>query len=119
MNLVRSVLALGLTLVLLQSCAGGDPCSRTSPCPNDTPPTQAQRTQCRAEVDANRSAACFNESLALQNCFLDATTCGGNGTTDGNATLTKFTNTCSRQIGDVNACCARTPTSTVCQSSDG
>lgn len=103
-----------LLLTLGAGACASDPCSRTSPCPNDTPPTQAQRDQCRATLQANSSAACYNEGLAFVNCTQDNTVCGGDGMTDPALTTTRVTNNCVNQRANLLACCTRNTTSTVC-----
>ena len=74
----------------LMGCGGGDICSRNSPCPNDTPPTQADRDQCKATFAANQSAACYSETTAWIGCGIDNTVCGGDGKTDANLSATKI-----------------------------
>lgn len=98
----------------LIGCAS-DPCGRSSPCPNDTPATQAQRNQCRATFQANSSSPCYAEAVALTNCSLDNVVCGGDGKTDAALTSTAIQNNCTSQRANYVACCTRNPTSTACQ----
>ncbi len=110
--LVRT--ALVAAAVLFVAGCGGDLCGRNSPCPNDTPSTQAQKDQCRAQLNANQSAPCYNEAIAIGTCFLDNITCGGDGKTDAQLTATKATNNCTNQQANLTACCVKNPSSTVC-----
>jgi hypothetical protein len=104
-------LALGITAT---ACAT-DPCSRNSPCPNDTPPTQAERDQCRATLNAQSSSVCYSDALAYINCQLDNVVCGGDGMTDPALSDTRAQNNCSNQRANIVACCTRNPSATVCQ----
>lgn len=111
LSLISFVLAASSALV---GCAS-DPCGRNSPCPNDTPPTQSQREQCRATFQANSSSPCYSEAVALSNCSIDNTVCGGDGKTDSALSATAARNNCSNQTANYVACCTRNPTASACQ----
>lgn len=112
MNARTTLFAL-LTTLGLVAC-GGDICNRNSPCPNDTPPTMAERDQCRATLQANASSACYNEVVAYANCRADNVVCGGDGRTDPTLTETRVTNNCANQRANALACCTRNPSATAC-----
>lgn len=105
-----------LFLIVVGALAGcaADPCSRPVPCPNDTPPTQADRDQCRAQLQANSSSACYSDMIAYANCQMDNTVCGGDGRADSALSATRATNNCSNQLANALACCTRNPTATAC-----
>jgi hypothetical protein len=109
----RGVFA-GLVLSALLAACTTDPCARSSPCPNDTPPTQAQRDQCRTQLQSYTNQQCYSEAVALVNCQLDNIACGTDGHTDATATQTRVQNNCRDQTANVTSCCIRNPTSTVC-----
>ncbi len=109
----RSMLVVAFALALA-GCGGGDFCSRNSPCPNDTPATQAERETCRSLFDANKSAPCYAEFVAVANCQVDNLVCGGDGKTDGALSATKAQNNCTNQIANASSCCIKNPNSTVC-----
>ncbi len=108
-------IGLALALGISAAACATDPCSRTSPCPNDTPPTQAERDQCRATLTAQSNSACYGEVIAYVNCRLDNTVCGGDGMTDSALTDTRAQNNCANQRADALACCTRNPSATACQ----
>ena len=110
----RTVVLTMAAVVGVLACGGSDPCSRTSPCPNDTPPTQSERDQCKATLTANQSAACYSEGVSYLNCTIDNTVCGGDGKTDGQLSLTKAENNCTNQKANLSSCCIKNPNSTVC-----
>ncbi|MEI8255364.1 MAG: hypothetical protein WCJ30_06785 [Deltaproteobacteria bacterium] len=97
----------------LAGCAP-DLCGRPAPCPNDTPPTQADRDQCRATLQANSTSACYNEMLSYANCAAENNVCGGDGHTDSALTATRVNNNCSNQLGTAVACCTRNPAASAC-----
>ncbi len=110
-RMVWLAIALGISAT---ACAT-DPCSRTSPCPNDTPPTQSERDQCRATLSAQSSSACYAEAVAYFNCSIDNTVCGGDGMTDPALSATRAQNNCANQRANAVACCTRNPSATACQ----
>ena len=112
MTLRMSILA-ALTVGLV-GCGGGNFCDRSSPCPNDTMSTPAQRDQCKQTLQANANSACYAESLAYLNCLADQRTCGSNGQTDPVLTGTKVTNNCTMQTVAAQTCCTKNPTATAC-----
>lgn len=97
---------------------GADPCSKSSPCPNDTPATLAQRDQCRANNSAHINSPCYVEAVTALNCESDNVVCGATGRTDPTLTSIRVQNTCRVQVSNLLACCVRNPTSSVCSSSD-
>jgi hypothetical protein len=97
------------------SCGGGDYCTRAAPCPNDTPSTQAQITQCHAEQQANANAPCYSDAMASINCVFDNAVCGGNGQFDAVLSATKYENNCTNQKANLLSCCTKNPNSTVCR----
>jgi hypothetical protein len=111
---LRLVLVLSSVVFSAACGASADPCSRNSPCPNDTPATQAERDQCKAQLNANANAACYSDYLSYANCYLDQTVCGGNGQSDTTLTATKAMNNCTNQRANLSSCCIKNPNSTVC-----
>ena len=107
--------AIVVALAVTSLGCGGNICSRNSPCPNDAQRTQAQRDQCQATLDAYAGAACFNEVLDLENCYMDNQVCGADGTTDTNLSNTKATTNCTNPSANLSACCVKNPASTACK----
>jgi hypothetical protein len=100
--------------VMLAAC-GSDPCSKPSPCPNDVMKTPAQIDQCRASLDANKNAPCYQLALATGECIQSSTVCTAGGTTDGALTITKASNNCKNQIDASTSCCMTNASSSACQ----
>src|SRR5882762_6655241 len=105
--------AVAVVAFALAGC-GGDYCSRNSMCPNDPQQTQAQRDQCRAQLQANQNSPCYGEGLAYVNCYADNQVCGGNGTSDVGLWATKASNNCRNQAANVSSCCIKNPHTSLC-----
>lgn len=107
------------TFALLAGAVGAgcssDICSRKSPCPNDTPATQAQIDQCKANEKAYSGDPCYGDFMSYANCSADNTVCGGDGKTDGTLTGNKVKTACSNQIASATACCAKNASSSLCK----
>lgn len=112
-----SSVAMVLMTVGMMAC-GADPCSKSSPCRNDTQATLAQREQCRANNSAFASSPCFSEAIAALNCESDNVICGGDGRTDRDLTSIRVQNSCRSQLAELLACCTRNSTSAVCGSAE-
>ncbi len=115
MNL-RLVLVLSTVVFSVACGASSDAyCNRNLPCPNDTPPTQADRDSCKASLNANANAACYAEALSYANCLQDQTVCGGDGKKDAALSATKAENNCTNQTANYSSCCIKNPNSTICK----
>jgi hypothetical protein len=98
---------LGLVAVVcLSACHGAGtiglavvPCGEVSTCPNDPPPTQADKDTCTAEA----ASPCGGEYQTFHDCYGDERVCAYNGTTDVAATQ----DACDTESEAVYACLAR------------
>jgi hypothetical protein len=113
MNRIGYVVA--VVAVGMLGCGGGDLCSRPSPCANDVMSTPSQIDQCKATLDANKSATCYNEIINLLTCSKNNVVCTAGNTTDPQLTATKTANNCRNQLDAANSCCMGNPQSTACQ----
>jgi hypothetical protein len=100
--------------IVSASCGGGSPCDRSSPCPNDTMATPAERDQCKSTLNANMNSPCYNETISLANCITDNTVCSSAGKTDPALSQTKWMNNCTSQLVSRSTCCTKNPTASAC-----
>lgn len=109
----------GWAVVLLATLTVGcapNLCDRAPPCPNDRLPTEQERAQCRATLEAQSSSACYGELYTYTDCATyGAAVCGGNGTFDARLTATKAENVCVNQRASLAACCVKNPSATACR----
>lgn len=106
--------ALAASSMALGACA--TPCEFTSPCPSDSPPSQTEREQCRATLQANESSPCYGEALALTTCRQNNIVCGGSGRTDVGLSATSAANNCSNEEANRRACCSANSGASACRS---
>ncbi len=106
-----AVMALVVGLV---GCGGGDPCTKSSPCPNDVKKTPSEIQTCQSTLDANKNAPCYQLVISYSTCITDSTVCSSGGTTDVVLTTTKAENNCKSQKDAALTCCGSNPTSSVC-----
>ena len=107
----------GVGVLVLQGCSGGL-CSYSKKCPNDPQPTpqeiQSFENQCRAYEDMYATQPCFGEAESYASCRKNTVVCTSAGTYDSRASEDRAKVDCSRQAGDLLACCLRNSTSRIC-----
>lgn len=114
-NSVVRLAVIAATVAFAAGC-GGNVCDRPPPCPGDPSPSETDRAQCRATLEANASSACYSEAYAYSECAVyTAAVCGGDGKYSYSLTATKAASICVNQKANVTSCCVKNPSATACK----
>jgi len=104
----KRLLVATATALFLAGC-GGDECSRSSPCPNDPRPTEAEIKECREKVKLARetSTRCVREGSSLSDCSYRMIACGPDGKIDATRWGDAVTSGCAAQAEVLTDCVMR------------
>lgn len=100
-------LAAGVALGQFVACSGGSgsagtvSCSSKGLCPNDTPTTASDISQCQSLVSNVKCGALFQSYF---DCAYEQQKCAGDGTLDGTSTEAAIKSNCASQVTAYQAC---------------
>jgi hypothetical protein len=104
-----------LALCLLCGCSsagtGGASCTSKGLCPNDTPPTPSEVSQCKGIVGDPKCGALFQAYL---DCAFAQQKCASGGTLDDSATKAAIGTHCIQQAGAYRVCSGSTSPAPTC-----
>jgi hypothetical protein len=104
---------MALCLALGCSSSGGTnaSCSSKGLCPNDTPPTPSEVSQCQSLVGDSKCGGLFQTYF---DCAYAQQKCASDGTLDGPATQAAIKASCAEQIASYQGCSGSTSTTHTC-----
>ena len=105
--LLASMASLGIALGCSGSGGGNVSCTAKGLCPNDTPPTPSDITQCDGLVGDPKCGGLFQ---SYYNCAYAQQQCATDGTLDGTATQTAIEAHCAPQVAEYQSCSGTTST---------
>jgi hypothetical protein len=108
---IVAAVALGLALGCSSSSGGGASCSSKGLCPNDTPPTPSDISQCQSLIGDSKCGGLFR---AYFDCAYAQQKCASDGTLDGPTTQDAITANCAQQIASYQSCSGTTSTTPTC-----
>ena len=102
MTRLRSFVFAAASALALAAC-GTDYCARPKACSGDPDPTEADRAQCKSELDSY-SGDCRGKVEAARNCEADNIKCGADNRIDFTASRAAAQTNCVSQLQAAGGC---------------